>query len=136
MARLDTEGIDELVEELEKLGKLDEVAPRMIRAAAPVLVHHMKSNIELAANRGYATGELAKSIKATKAKKNVYGHFAAVGPTGTDANGTRNGEKMAYLEYGVSGRQEAHPVMTKTINDSENEAIEKMQQIFDAEVSG
>ena len=132
MARLEVEGIDELISDLMELGNLDDVAPKMINAATPVMVKNMKRNIKAAANRGYATGELAESIRATKAKQNIYGYFAAVGPVGTDSKGTRNAEKMAYLEYGTSNQQ-AHPVMEKTMNDSEEDIIKRMQQIFDKE---
>lgn len=136
MARFEVEGIDDIMKELETLGDIDAVAPKMINAAAPVLIKSMKKNISKATNRGYATGELEASIRATNARQNIYGYFSAVGPTGSDSKGVRNAEKMVYLEYGVSGKQEAHPVMAKTLHESEEEVIDVMQSIFNAEVRG
>ena len=59
----------------------------------------LKSEIEKAANKGYATGALKNSIKATKATVNKQGCFAAVRPTGVDEKGVRNGEK-----FGIPGK--------------------------------
>lgn len=132
MANFEMDGLDEFMQELDGLTDLDSVATKMIDAAAPIVADNLKGNIQAAANRGYATGELADSVKPTKAKRNNYGHFAAVGVTGTDSKGIRNGEKMAYLEYGTS-KQEAHPVMAKTINESEEKVIVRMQEVFDRE---
>lgn len=133
MARFEMDGMDELMEELEAMADLSEIAPKMINAATPTVVENLSKNIHSAADRGYATGELESAVHATKAKQNNYGYFAAVGVTGTDSKGMRNGEKMAYLEYGTS-KQEAHPVMAKTVNESEDTCIEKMQEIFNREV--
>lgn len=133
MARFEMSGMDDLMKQMEQLADLEEVAPKMIDAATPTIKENLSKNIRTAANRGYATGELAESIQATKAKQNAYGYFAAVRPTGADKKGTRNGEKLAYLEYGVSGKQEPHPVMAKTINESEEVAISKMQEVFNRE---
>lgn len=133
MARFEMDGFDEMMQDLELLADLDEVANQMIDAASPIVARNMKKNIETAANRGYATGELAASVRATKAKQNNYGHFAAVGVTGTDSKGMRNAEKMAYLEYGTSKGQDAHPIMAKTLHQSEEEVVETMQQVFNRE---
>lgn len=133
MARFEMNGVDEMMQELEQLADINEVANKMIDAASPTVASNLKKNIKAAANRGYATGELAASVKATKAKQNNYGHFAAVGVTGIDSKGMRNAEKMAYLEYGTSNGQTAHPVMEKTIHQSEDEVIEVMQQVFNRE---
>lgn len=138
MARVQLDGLDDLMEELEKYSDIGKVAPKMIDSATPILEKNIKKNIQQAANRGYATGELAESVKATEAKQNNYGYFAAVGVTGTDSRGVRNGEKMAYLEYGTmkDGKQRTapHPVMQRSINESETPCLEKMQQVFDMEV--
>lgn len=135
MARFEMNGMDELINQLENMADLSETALKMIDAATPTIEKNLAKNIHAAANRGYATGELEKSVHSTKAKQNNYGYFAAVGVIGTDSKGVRNGEKLAYLEYGTT-TQDAHPVMAKTVNESEKECIEKMQEVFEQEVSG
>lgn len=138
MAKFEMNGLDMLIEELERSADLSEVAPKMIDAATPILVKNLKKNIQSAASRGYATGALAESVHATKARMNQYGYFSAVGPTGTDKSGVRNGEKLAYLEYGTSRNGKQHqpprPVMARTMNESEEAVVERMQEVFNAEV--
>ena len=126
-------GMEEVMKQLEDAAELERIAPKMIQAAAPNVVRNLKKNIHAAANRGYTTGELEKAVHSTKAKQNDYGYFAAVGVVGTDKKGIRNGEKLAYLEYGKS-RQEPHPVMAKTVNESEATCLAKMQEVFNQEV--
>lgn len=125
------DGVEALTKQLENLADLSELAPKMIDAAKPTVAESLKKNINIAADRGYATGELAESVTATKARLNNYGYFASVLVSGTDAKGVRNGEKLAYLEYGTS-TQTAHPVMRKAVNESEEGAIQKMQDVFNA----
>lgn len=132
MANFEIKGIDELMEELGKLQDMEDVAPKMIDEATPIVEKNMKKYIHEAANRGYATGTLENAVNATKAKVNNYGYFAAVLVRGKDEKGVRNAEKLAYLEYGT-GRQAAHPIMEKVVNDSEDEVIKKMQEVFDRE---
>ena len=116
MARCELNGFDGLIEGLNNLtANTGEIAKEAIDAASPTLKESLSQCIEEAANRGYATGELAQSIEATKAKQNAYGCFAAVRPVGANTRGVRNAEKLAYLEYGTS-KQAAHPVRTKAIN--------------------
>lgn len=137
MAKLDLSGLKELDDFMEGLSELasdiDEVAKDCIDAASPTLANALKSNISAAANRGYSTGELERSITPTKAKTNAYGNFAAVRPVGSDKNGMRNGEKLAYLEYGTS-KQEAHPVIAKSIAQAEPQAKEIIQERFNEHV--
>lgn len=129
----EVKGMEEVMKQLEDAADLDRLAPKMIQAAAPNVAENLKKNIHAAANRGYATGELAKAVHTTKVKKNDYGYFAAVGATGKDEKGVRNGEKLAYLEYGTA-KQNPHPVMAKTVNESEATSLAKMQEVFNQEI--
>lgn len=133
MAQFSMNGIEDLMKELEDLADIEETAKKMVDEATPVLEETVRSEIKSAANRGYATGELANSVKKTKAKTNQYGVYAAVLVSGTDHKGVRNAEKLAYLEYGTS-TQQAHPVMAKAVNKAEQECLSKMQQVFEREV--
>ena len=87
-------GFDELEKELDQLGKIDEYAPELLEAAVQPLEKELKGQVQRAANRGYATGELASSIKACKPGKNSIGHYIAVTAKGKDKKGVRNNEKL------------------------------------------
>lgn len=128
MASFKMTGLDDLIGKLENLSaNTDEIARDAIDAAKPTLREALSQCIEEAANRGYATGELAGSIQATKTKQYAYGYYADVKPTGTDKKGVRNGEKLAYLEYGTS-RQLAHPVMKRALDRAGKTCQEIMQE--------
>ena len=111
-------GFEDLEKELMELGEAEDIAKQAIDAATPILVDRLKSEIEKVTNKGYATGTLKNSIKATKAAVNKQGCFAAVRPTGVDEKGIRNGEKFGYLENETS-KQMAKPVLRKAIEKSE-----------------
>ena len=79
--------------------------------------------------------------------KNKYGWFVCVRPTGNstkymDKNGNthdrkepvRNMEIMAHMEYGTSEINPI-PILSKAMKDSEVSVAEKMQEIFNEEVS-
>ena len=131
-------GFDDLNRILEKGVKIDQIAKKAVDQAAPILQGSLSSKIAGAASRGYATGELAGSIKASKARKNDRGVFAVVGPSGTDSKGMRNGEKLAYLEYGTSRGQAAHPVRASAASSAEAQCKSVMERIVheELEVSG
>lgn len=122
-------GFDEFARELERLGNIDEYAPELLNAAAPTLEKELKNQVSKAANKGYATGDLKKSIKAKKPGKNVYGHYVMVTAEGKDKKGVRNNEKLAYLNYGTQ-KQQARPVISPAIKSSESDCLKIMQQKF------
>lgn len=127
-------GFDELAKELDQLGKIDEYAPEILQAAAPVLEKSLKAEVQKAANRGYASGDLAGSIKACKPGKNEQGHYVVVTAKGKDRKGTRNNEKLAYLNYGTT-KQQARPVIARSVKSAEAECTEVIQEKFN-EVTG
>ena len=125
---------DDFARELEALGNVDDYAPEMLQAAAPVLQKALKGRVAKEADRGYATGDMEGAIAAHKPGKNGYGHYVMVTAEGVDRKGVRNNEKLAYLNYGTS-KQEARPVIAKAIDESEPECLKKMQEKFN-EVMG
>ncbi len=129
MANFEMTGFDFLLRKLENASKLDYVAPEMINAALPILQDSLKETIRKEADRGYATGEMAESVEKTETKRNRYGYFGLVRPTGMDEKGVRNMEKLAYLHYGTS-TQQARPVVTKAVFHAKRKVIEKMQERF------
>ena len=126
---LSVTGFDDLDELFRKGAKANDIAKKAVDAAAPVLKASLSGKITGAANRGYATGELAGSISATRAKVNDRGVFAAVRPTGHDRKGVRNAEKLALLEYGTSRGQAAHPVRDSAVSSAEGECLSIMENV-------
>lgn len=129
MASFEIEGIDDLMKELDMLDA-ERLAPMMLEEAAPIL----KDSVVECASRHKDTGAMVNSIKQTAALRNQRGYYIAVRPTGKDEKGVRNMEKMAYLEYGVGGRQPATPVLTPAVHAAEPDVLEKMQEVFDREI--
>ena len=127
-------GFDDFAKELDRLGKLDEYAPDMLETAAPLLERELKGQVQAEANRGYATGDLAGSIKSRKPEKNERGHYVTITASGKDKKGVRRNEKLAYLNYGTT-KQQARPVISKAVQNAEGECLEAMQRKFD-EVTG
>ncbi|MEI3490865.1 MAG: HK97-gp10 family putative phage morphogenesis protein [Blautia sp.] len=122
-------GFDLLEDELKKYDDPDDIAAKVVDTASPILVETVKEMIK-ATTSSDSSGDLADSIQATGAKINGYGCFAAVRPTGRDRKGVRNGEKMAYREYGTS-KQPAKPILKKAVRKSEKKCLEIMQKTFE-----
>lgn len=131
MGKFDFNFDTELTRQLERLENFDEIAPKVIDEAVPIIERHVKSET----SKHKLTGDMLDSIKTTKATKNEYGWFATVRPTGKDRNGVRNMDKMAHAEFGTS-TQTPTPILTKATNDAQGEVAEKMQEIFNEAVNG
>lgn len=130
MAKCSIKGLDELDRLFTNLEKIDEIAEEIVQEGGTILEKALKSEIGKAANRGYATGELERSIVATPPMKNHWGHYAVARPVGTDSKGVRNGEKWGYLEHGVKKGQQAHPFIGKAVNTAELKGSAKAQEII------
>lgn len=116
-----------------KLSETEEIARGILRAGAPIL----KRSIIKKASFHRHTGEMVRSIKETEPKKNRYGWYAVVRPTGKDSKGVRNMEKLAYLEYGaVHHGQPATPVLAPAVNECEGEVVEAMQEEYNRRTGG
>lgn len=125
-------GLDELMQQLQSAGKLDQIAPKMIDESTPILEESLKAAVQQETDKGYATGELVSSIQKSKARMNQYGYFGVVRPRGKDKNGVRNMEKLAYLHYGTT-KQAARPVVNKAVLKVKEKIIDKMQSVYERE---
>lgn len=138
MAKFDFEMDPNFVRMLEQMANIDELAPKILEGAGPILKSHVVSEVDK--HHEYSQdNELVQSIEATKAFKNKYGWFLSVRPKGKDKNGVRNMEKMAHLEYGYYSRKnkihiQPIPILTKAINDAKGPVEKRMQEIFEKEV--
>lgn len=146
MAQFDVHGFDELMAKLDRLGRFDDVAPKMMEAGMEIL---QKEVVE-EASKHRDTGEMVASIKPTGLSKSTTGsYYMCTRPTGYASNkmrysredhgeGTgkrplRNMEKLVYLEYGAKGRL-ATPVIKKAIIRAEPGVIRAMRAVFEREV--
>lgn len=122
MARFDFD-LGGIQEQLAKLGNIDEVAPRMLKSAGPIVV----STIQEKLGRHRRTGGLIKSVKAGKAKeRKAGGWYLKVGFSGYDADGHPNAVKAAGIEYGNS-HQQPEPFLDAAARDCEEAAVDAMQ---------
>lgn len=133
MAKFEFEMPDAFVKQLEKLENFDEVAKIMLDTAAPILVNSLKH--EISKHDTYSQdGSLYNSITASKVKKNDYGHYVTIGPKKGSKNkrGARNGEVLAYLEYGTS-KMVAKPMIATANGAVENRVETVMMEILNEE---
>lgn len=134
---------------LEQLGRLADVeiyAPKMLEEAAPILVRTTKASLR-SVTMGQSSGQMVDSVRTSRISHNKFGWYLVVRPTGVDKNykiksgeertrrkPLRNMEKAAYLQYGTS-KQAPRPWAEKAMNDAKAEVLDKMQEVFEREVS-
>lgn len=109
----------------------EEFVCEMLDGAAPILVDALKDESKKHRDTGAMADSIKQEVKATKAKTGAY--ITVVRPTGKDKKGVRNMEKMMYMEYGTS-RQVSTPVLSKAVQKSEKQVIEKMREIYNQKV--
>ena len=126
MAKIKVDGFDEIIKGLSSLD-VDKMTDEMIQAAEPVMIEKLTNH----AKKHRDTGSMVNSIKSTGVKQKNKGKYLVVRPTGTDGNGVRNMEKMAYLEYGTY-KQAATPVVTPAVKEAEATVESNMDRIFDS----
>lgn len=130
MAGFQIDGISDLTSQFESIAeKLDSAMERAVKKGGSIVEDELKRAIPQAANRGYATGALEKSIKAGRVKDTGDGKEVSVSPKGSvTQNGSkvRNQDKMFYLEHGTS-RQAAHPFMDRMLHGAEGKVMRAME---------
>jgi len=126
---VDPKDFDIVLKELDRSADVDSWGPKALEEASVIL----EQNIKRRASTHDRTGAMSGSIKPTKPKKNRWGHFIVIRPTGKDKKGVRNMEKLVYMEYGTS-KQSPTPVITPALNDVADEVNAKIQEVFEREV--
>lgn len=125
MARIDYQGLDEMLDEMKRLGELaGPTADRMLTAGADEL-----SKSWAAAARKYRhedSGDMIRSI-GTKGGPVTSGNVRSIDvyPQGKDRTGTRNAEKAFILHYGTSRIDASH-----WVDDAEDNAEQPIQDAF------
>ena len=128
MARLDTSGLDDLINEMRRLGQDDgPVVDEMLDTAAGIIREQWK---ETARERGHVdTGAMIDSVD-FPVKGNARALYRDIYPQGTDAKGVRNAEKAFILHYGKRNMPGDYWVDDAEIKAGP-EAIEACQAIWD-----
>ena len=116
MARLEVNGLDALIDDLEALAQLpDSVTEDILEAQADVIQAEQQRTAKEMLVGPYATGKTAQSIKRTKAKKTSTGKSLSIYPQGTREGGKTAAEVAFLNEYGKKG-QPARPFI-RTANE-------------------
>ena len=128
---------------LENLKNIENITAKMLKAGGELLVENEKKAIE-----HIQTGDMKNSIKSTSVKKNQYGQYVVVRPTGKsttyiDRHGIekdrkthiRNMEKFVYNEYGTS-KQSAKPIQKQVVNVSQAQLQNIVTRIMQESING
>ena len=146
MAQFDIRGFDSIMDEVERLGRFDEIAPKMMQAGMEIL----QEEVVAEASKHRDTGEMVESIKPTGMTRTIDGYYMCTRPTGYakrkkwknarkgkgEGKGktkVRNMEKLVWLEYGVKGRP-ATPVITAAVIRAEPKVMRAMREVFEQEI--
>ena len=130
MSGFQIEGISDLAQQFERITeRMDSAMGDAVRKGGKIVEEELKRSIPQAADRGYATGVLEKSIRAGGVKDTGDGKEVTVSPKGSvthNGSKVRNQDKMFYLEHGTS-RQAAHPFMDRTLHGAEPKVVKAME---------
>lgn len=143
MAKLEIDGMDKLLKELERLGdktKVSDIAKKAVKAAQPVNVKHMKESLASSENaisvtkhKMRRTGSVAKSVRSTPVKENEYGVYAVAKVDGYDPKGVANAYKAQILEAGNKNIG-ARPWRGRAVAAAEDECKRIMEDIIKSEM--
>lgn len=129
MAAFDFSFDEDFIKSLGSLAQVERYAPRMIDEALPIIEKKLVANLQ--AHK--VSGDLIRSIKIKKCKRvKNGGYFGSVFPSGESADGTRNAEKLIYLEYGTR-HQAATGVLAMTVQQTTDDVNAKLQEVFERE---
>ncbi len=135
MARFDTSGIDDIIDEIIRLGDAGKVVgDKMLLAAAKEVKGAWWESAQKHDLRD--TGDMINSIGHAKKPKDVGGvRTIDIYPQGKDRKGVRNAEKAFILHYGSSSIPSSH-----WVDDADEEAgprvQDAMEKIFDDFIGG
>ncbi len=102
--------------------------PDMIQAGADELIKAEQEEIERL--KLVDTGDMKKSVKATKIRKTDSGGFVEVYPQGKDRKGVSNATKAFVAQYGKSGMS-ARPWLTAARAKSGEKVSAAIRKVWD-----
>lgn len=141
MAEFEIDFPDDFLSELLETD-FDEICEAGLSQAAPIMEDALKRSLKAVIQHD-GDSELVDSVKATKPKKTKTDAWIVnVNPKGNSKNSytakgkskrrypVSNALKAIWLEYGVAGRQAPRPWLQKATNDVHEEAISKVQEVY------
>jgi HK97 gp10 family phage protein len=135
MARFDTTGINDLINDVLLLGDAGkEVGDKMLMAAAEEVKQAWKESAHR--NDIKDTGDMINSIGFSRKPKDAQGvRTVDIYPQGKDRKGVRNAEKAFILHYGSSKLKSTHWV-DEADNAAAPKVQEAMEKVFDEFLKG
>jgi len=132
------DGFEEYYEMINRVGKVKDFAYEATRKATPILVSEMKKGVHAAADKGYATGGLENSFKASHPKSNKRGTYVVVYPAG-ERDGYSYRDRAGWLEYGVwkgkgNNIQEPSPFKDKAVKAARAKCEAKMREVIEKRI--
>ncbi len=130
MARFRTNGIDDLIEDMKRLGELTGVAAdRMLMAGAEEVRDAWRRSA--VAHEHIDTGDMANSVGFAKTPIAIGGiRSIDIYPQGKDRKGVRNAEKAFILHYGSSSIRATHWV-DRADDMAEGPVTRRMTEIWE-----
>lgn len=141
MARMEVDGADALIKDLNDLSRLPhEVVGGLLNAMADVVLPAQREEVERQWSGRYSMRISANSIKKTGIKKELDGSSVSIYPQGTRTRGRqkiRNGEIAFMNEYGAPRRGiAARPAIGTATKKAEQEAVEAGERVYHAYLDG
>lgn len=133
----------------DALPDIDEIGVEMAAAAGPVLVESVKKTVKGVVKHD-GDSELVNSVTMSKPKKGKWGdyivsaYFKGTSKTKTYSHtkthrgkyAVSNALKAVWKEYGIPSRGiPAQPFLDTAVNNAEDEAIKRAQEVFESRVS-
>jgi len=125
MARFETDGLDDVLEEMERMGEtIGETADKMLMAGAEEVKKAWKASAERNVHRD--TGDMIASINYPRKPKTANGiRSIDIYPQGKDKKGVRNATKAFVLNYGTSKHKGSH-----FVDQADDKAAEPVQTVY------
>lgn len=146
MAAFDIDFPEDFMAELLETD-FDEIAKEALEEAGPLLEKSMKASCRRAVEHG-GDSELVESITCEKPKKTkTDAWILRVSPKGYSRTKVykrggkkprtypvSNALKAIWKEYGIAGRQQAHPFITNACNSVREAVLSKVQEVYNRKV--
>lgn len=132
MARMEFSGTQEMMDELfAESERLERKATEMLGEAGKVVVKAWQDAIEAAGHAppgksGRATGDLMRSVRASKPKKNGEAYTSSIYPHGRDRRRQSMAQIAFVLHYGTSKIKGDH-----FVDDAEERAADAAEQVME-----
>lgn len=137
MAKLSINGLERVTDELIRIGKIGEVANKMLKSGAEVTKQCWKNAIQ---NHNLIDShDMINSIGYTRTNDSGTGRrIVTIYPKGKDENGVRNAEKAAYNHYGTfkGNRIKRTNFVDDVVTEAKEKAVEAMEEELKKHVQG